>query len=304
MQSASFPESRIGPLILPEVTEILISLWKVPPQQRKMEAQRILGTERDNLATKYQAALKDSRRATIRSVFEGKALDQNYPSPFGQQWERLQKPLTSPQDWGSCKPYEPGNVTADVLAFYLSGQFTNDTPRPGYGVVFCASNLGRFVEEAQVDGALTISAVAVHEWFHGFVEATLYPRGEVPVAGFRALEEAAANRVALDWLTTCAEADSSSIEKLEQALFVSSKIAGSPGYGEFDKVDARVPGSVPDLVSSTAPTETKPDGYFSEAAYRPWTSSRAYHDQILWNGFLAGLQGETIPCYIELGGYS
>lgn len=303
MQGVNFPETRIGPIQIGEVTELLIALWSVPSQQRGLAARTMLSSERHRLSSKYQPSLESSRRATVRSVFEGKALGSDYPSLFGQQWEQLQKPLKVFRDWGSCEPYEPGRVTADTLAFYLPGQLTNDTPQPGYGVVFCASNFGRFVEEAALDAALTISTVAVHEWFHGFIEAALAPHNKVPRPGFNALEEAAANRVALDWLRFGKEAHPAAAEALERALFEASQSARVPGYGEYDKVDNRVASCVPELLESTAAAQPNPDGYFVEAAYRLWKSSRGYQDQILWNGFLVGLTEETIPCYIELGGY-
>jgi hypothetical protein len=148
---------------------------------------------------------------------------------------------------------------------------------------------------------LTIATVAVHEWFHAFVDTALSQRNEAPATGFRALEEAAADRLALDWLRSQDALPADDRSALEKALFEACKAAKMPGYGEYDKVDARVAGTVPELVKEPA---TLPEDYYVQAAAQPWLGTpRVFQNQILWNGLLAGLEGETVPCYVELGGY-
>jgi hypothetical protein len=193
----------------------------------------------------------------------------------------------------------------DRLAYYHSrGQADG---KETFGVYFCARNLVDCISTCCCDPENLLMTVAVHEWFHAFIEQALGDAWQLYsescfASGFNRLEEAAANALARSWLVSNTHADL--VGPIDTALFLEAERLGTPGYGEWRHMGNDPQAFLPSLIRSGAHIE--PPAYGLErtpAAFFQDPFARSVSDS-LWNGLLQGLKGEAVPCYLDLRAYS
>jgi hypothetical protein len=190
----------------------------------------------------------------------------------------------------------------DALADYLPRANLGQDEGHGYGIRFCAGNVTACAAATGSDPAALVRVVAVHEWFHAFIEIMLRDAYAAHAAyhgrgGFCALEEAAANAVARAYLKEVIPADIRA--PIESALFDVPERLGVPGYGEWRYLGSDAPSFVPVLlragnhVDPPAYGLARTKGLFLLDGFEQSTASG------LWKSLLAGLETQTVPCWID-----
>jgi hypothetical protein len=173
-------------------------------------------------------------------------------------------------------------------------------------VYFHAAGLLDCAKSSGADIADLTRVVAVHEWFHAFMEQALGTAWGAHedyhgAKAFCRLEEAAADRVARDWMLAKLPAGPSR-DAIDEALFMWAERHAVPGYGERKHLDPGCPGFLPSM--ARAARHADPPGYELERNTLAFTADAFARssDAALWLALLSGIEDETLPCYLDLRG--
>jgi len=300
----------VGPLTVPEIAIAMASLAASSdgkPAKSRNAARELRDSLSASITERYARTLDDSRHASIRSIFgDGTA---EPPGFFATVYGTMEEAGGVVQPDHTCHKvpddHDPDSWNADVLAWYQPRAYLGPEDGHGFGVHFCARNIMRCVKATQADPGTLVRVVAVHEWFHAFMELVLGNDAYVAhnmrhgKSGFCRLEEAAANALARVYMNDLIDELRAPIET---ALFIEPERTGVKGYGEWKLLGTDPQTFLPALVRSGKHVD--PPGYMLER-----TSAGFLHDGFEmsvatgnWKSLLAGLEGETVPCWIDFRG--
>jgi len=303
----------VGPLTVPEIAGALASLAACSGTgSTKVAAGMTARNLRDSLVVsitdRYSRTLDDARHAAIRSVFgDGEAVP---PGLFTMVYGNLREAGGVVQPSHHCSKIpddrEPDSWHADLLAWYQPRTYLSQNTWHDFGVHFCAGNLLRCSAATGSDPAALVRVVAVHEWFHALVELVLghdkymdhnqrHGKG-----GFCRLEEAAANALARVYLLE--EVAENLRVPIDTTLFMEPQRRGVKGYGEWKLMGTDPQLFVPSIVGA--------DKVVNPPAYELERNSAGFLRDGFemsvangnWKTLLSGLDGETIPCWIDFRG--
>jgi hypothetical protein len=303
----------VGPLTVPEIAGALAFLAAGSGTGGTQAAAGMTARNlRDSLAVsitaRYAQELEDSRHAAIRSVFgDGEAV---LPRLFTMVYGNLREAGGVVQPGRHClkipEDREPDSWHADLLAWYQPRAYLGQEDAHGFGVHFCAGNLLRCAVGTGSDPAALVRVVAVHEWFHALVELVLGRDRYVAhdkhhgKGGFCRLEEAAANALARVHLLEEVAEDLRA--PIDTALFMEPQRKGVEGYGEWKLMGTDPQLFVPSILGAgklvnppAYDLERKSAGFQRDGFEMSVANGN-------WKTLLSGLDGETIPCWIDFRG--
>ena len=309
---------QAGPMTLPEVEELLTRavLETRSADEATVRVDAMIRAKAAELLQLNREELSRRRRATIRELFEAPPDLLSVPSRRsqqlhvdifgrairGQETDDLSIPIVSCADLG-----DEEQTTPDSLARYLYRTGLQEHPYR-WGIHFCAARVLRLLVglDALTQEAL-IRSVAVHELFHAHMEAVL---GETILdhsksvkksgAPYCRIHEAAANRVAYQWLKDSSAYSANVKERVENILFTPDRL---PGYGEYHHIDQDAPASVPRFITAHRGKLLDPRSYGREARIRPGATldTEAELHLRMWDTLVASMYDVSVPFYVVSG---
>lgn len=297
----SLEESYIvGPLSVPEIAAAISALSVANSTTIHSRAAGLRQTISRSSADRYSREIEAAQRRAIAGVF-GEGLEES-PGLFASIHKACCESggITNPTV--SCV-HDPDRWNPDLLAWYRPRTFLGQTAHHSFGVYFCARNLVECAQSTGSDPADLVRVVAVHEWFHAFIEQLLGKDFAVHAnahggAGFCRLEEAAANAVARVYLSKAVDKEHGAA--IDKVLFEEPAAKAEPGYGEWRHMGFDAMAFVPSLLAKgkhVIPPEYGLERTAGAFTHDPFERSVASG---LWASLLAGLEGETIPCWLDL----
>ena len=204
-----------------------------------------------------------------------------------------------------------GSLTPALLACYYPLYDSGDDAGFRYGIYFFIRKILELSYSRSIPIEALLRTVAVHELFHAHMNWRLPEGGRghshtAEGASYCRLEEAAANRVAIDWLKDAGYPEST-VEHIKDALFRRfGSVAGGgtggglPGYGEYHLLDEDVTVVLPEMVG-TSSSHILPERYATGKALYQWGFSPRRRDSALWWSWLVeNIDRGAVPMYFDL----
>ena len=294
----------VGPLSVPEIAAAISALSLPNSTTINSRAAELRRSISESIADRYSGDIEAAQRRAIAGVF-GEGLEEA-PSLFASIHKACGEAGGISHPTASCVR-DPEQWNPDLLAWYRPRAFLGQTEQHSFGVYFCARNLVECAQSTLSDPASLVRVVAVHEWFHAFIEQALGKDYEThaTVHGsslFCRLEEAAANAVAHVYLSKTV--DKKHHAAIDRVLFEEPAARAQPGYGEWRHMGSDAMAFVPSLLAKgkhVIPPEYGLERTAGAFINDPFERSVASG---LWTSLLAGLEEETIPCWLDLRAFA
>lgn len=255
---------QIGPCTLDEVCKLFSQLTHTVTQTEgytlplsRDQAVEILHAGTQALAKRRRATnVASKRQALIRSIFEGTVALPSAGHTFGWIATRYaeREPEGKKLPYKARKKIEHGIIEA--IALYLPRYYHGDR----YGIYLNGSRLLSICLHLgeQHRDSLVVS-VSLHELFHAYIEEIMNPEEyhkhhvlhqdhKDHKDKYCQWEEAAANKVAVDWCTSpgCPLGNfPDEKDKFMQRLFRTRSQGGFPGYGDWPMIPQDYPVVIP-----------------------------------------------------------
>ena len=200
--------------------------------------------------------------------------------------------------------------TADHLAYYLKRCALESRRKHRWGIYFNVFRVLELIHTKALQPEALIRSVAIHELFHAFMEVVLGDRScshyhRESNRDFCRLEEAAADRMAYEWLVgrDLPKSVLNSIIEAVYPVYDPEKGTGLPGYGEYHVIDGDAPLYVPKMVLNNLTGDHDPAEYrhfrLLNELSTEFTAEKMQYGAI-WKGMLYEIENETVPFYFDL----
>ncbi len=306
-----------GPLSLSEV----VSLFKQSTAgssalEESLEKARALSAEKAEQMSSPEPGKDPSRKhQMIREIFEGpdprKLRAAESTGQIGTILNRLKSEPAGrePIVFDKTGPEE----TADYFACYLLRCSLDNERKHRSGIYFNAVRIIELIHRQGLDRESIeplIRSIAVHELFHTFMETVLgndaCSHMHADKAGyFCRLEEAAANRMAYEWLME-QELPDETLQPILDTVFRANDSAagpGIPGYGEYHLIDGDAPLYVPRIIRNNLTGEHDPGEYrvfrLTNELNMEFAAEKMQYGAI-WRGMTAGIEQEAAAFWFDV----
>ena len=272
---------RLGPYSLDEILAVTASILRDPDHEEDfIEAAMGVIAEREDRVRRRQA-----RSARGGDGFGSRPTWNEYilARPAGVDVAAIAGPEGTADYYAQYKPFEKGKTDA--------------------GIYFVRGSLKRTVGgRPDIPLRSFLSAIAVHEIFHYYVDRLALPRPDPGTFGHGCalpceIEEAGADFMARE----SAKTDLRALSSFDDLLFRPRDRGGLPGYGDYNLLDERIASLIPYLKGGAGRPCTRPVDYRTEAEKVLRSPSFAgYLGAPLWELALSNARAGQLSFYLDL----